>query len=130
MASLKNEWSIRFIILLVGLGLGFKLFNKPEKPAQVVEQNQSQDCKAQVVRITKPDGTKEERIEIAAGQSQSQKTPVQNEAKKDNLFISSDIYEHGIYYRPDGLPVHIGVEYNRNTNEIKAKAGLSLRFDF
>jgi len=132
LALLKNEWSIRFIILLAGVGLGFKLFYKPQTSAEPVAQaqKQSQDCKIKVVKVTNPDGTTQESVEISAKseQSQEQKPPIA--VKKDNIFIASDQHEHGIYYRPDGLPIHIGVEYNRNSNEIKAKAGLSLRLDF
>lgn len=116
--------------MVVGAGLGFKLRGKPQTSVPVAAQSQESNCKAQVIRVTNPDGSKEERIEISSDSKQKQETVPSLEKKDDNLFFTSDLNEHGLYFKPDSLPLHIGVEYDRKDNEIKAKAGLSIRVDF
>lgn len=127
LALLKNEWAIRFVILLVGVGVGYKLHVKPEASVPVVAQEQ--ECKAQIVRVTRPDGTKEERLEVRSGQTQK---VVVAEKKK---YLTGIKYEYDFKGQKQGYELtlgrkindDLGVVFSYNSNHV-AGVGFILQF--
>jgi len=141
-ALLKNEWAIRAVILLAGIGLGFKLFNKPKADVPVVQQAQQQkqsadqNCTAKVIRVTSPDGSVKESVEIGSTQSASSTSSqdmsvARSESNKpDNVSALTDLKEHQIVIKPfDNIPVVASGEYNHQTGEYRFKVGLPFRIN-
>lgn len=81
---MANDWVLRIIFAGIGLWIGVSIRQAPKKEIETVIQQQA--CKAQIVKTTKPDGSKEERLEVSSNQHQSI-IPTEMKAPDDGLFL-------------------------------------------
>lgn len=137
--TLKNSAYLCIVCIILGIGIGYKLFNKPELPPPIVE-NKSNEKSKKAGTITKyiPDpncGGKPIIAEVEVYNEATEKSAESNSTPflHDNFIVDSDFKtELGFRYRPiDDIKIinklWFGPEYNKNDNELKIKASFSSR---
>lgn len=85
--NLKNS-AYLCVACIIGIGIGYKLFNRPELSPQAPQmaQNQAQECIATISKVTAKDGTVTESTTFKAASNQAQEIKPQ-EALKESLSI-------------------------------------------
>lgn len=142
MKELKIYGFILLIGISIGLGVGYKMFNRPEQPtpASVKLDDKSQEKKSGIIKKFAPPtapGGEPILVEIEEYKSDIKKDIESDSVAvpPDNLMFDTDFKtEIGGKWKPfDNIPflnkVWIGPEYNFQHNEIKLKAGFSTRLN-
>lgn len=130
--NLKIELFKAFAFILVGafLWARFQPKNKPQEVAQV--QQQQQECKVIVKKVTRPDGTVDEVTEFLAKNQQKQEQKIEPKKNVYGLGLKreydfknqKDLYELEIM-RDTGLGFDIVFSYNSGN---QAGIGIIKRF--
>lgn len=128
------------LYVLIGVGIGYALFNKQIDPPNSNIKDNSKEKKSgtKIVYLpSKCDGKPQEIAYVEKYESNTEKDVKSNsiETPQDNFMGESDFSsEVGIKYKPfDNIPVlnklWLGADYNKNHNEVKLKAAFTTRLN-
>lgn len=132
--NIKNELIKVCIFMLLGAYLCTVFIKKDVKQPEITQkQEQKQDCKVIVKKITKPDGSVDEITEFLASSEQKQEQKV--EPKKVNKYFVGLSREYNFKNQKEGYELHLGRKITDNLGVFfsynsEQTAGLGVRLDF